>query len=124
MPLQLETLNWIATNLRVPRGRSYDPFAHAEALNIQVLHRPITKSNELWLPDYNTIVLKSGMRAGAQRCALAHGIGHADLGHYRDDAKSEHQADRYASLYLIDPAEFEDAVRWEYDTARIAAELG
>jgi Zn-dependent peptidase ImmA (M78 family) len=76
------------------------------------------------MPEYRTIVIKSGMRAVHQRNALAHGIGHADLGHEDDRPKHEHQADRYASLYLINPTEFAAVAGWTDDPGKIAEELG
>lgn len=111
------------TSLRLPRGRAYDPWAHADAIGLQVIVRPIRTANELWLPEYNTIVIRSGLRASWQRVALAHGIGHADLGHSDDRPKHEHQANRYASLYLVDPLEFADLRRWTDDPGKLAAEL-
>lgn len=114
----------IPGSLKLPRGKAYNPFEHAELLDIQVLFRPIRTANELWLPEYRTIVIKSGMRVVHQRNALAHGIGHADLGHEDDRPKHEHQADRYASLYLIHPDEFAAAAEWNDDLARLSEELG
>jgi Zn-dependent peptidase ImmA (M78 family) len=121
---QHETQSSTPTSLRLPRGRAYDPFAHADALGLQVIFRPIRTANELWMPEYSTIVIKSGMRAVHQRNALAHGIGHAALAHVDDRPKHEHQADRFASLYLIDPAEFAAIARWTDDLDKIASELG
>lgn len=121
---QHETPKWTPTSLRLPRGRAYDPFEHADALGLQVIMRPIRTANELWMPEFQTIVIKSGMRAVHQRNALAHGIGHADLGHVDDRPKFEHAADRYASLYLIDPAEFADVTAWSDDPDKVAGELG
>jgi hypothetical protein len=112
------------TSLTLLRGRAYDPYAHADALGLQVIVRPIRTANELWMPEFFTIVVRSGMRAVHQRNALAHGIGHADLGHVDDRPKFEHAADRYASLYLIDPAELADVAAWSDDPGRVASELG
>ena len=117
------TPNLGPTSLRLPRGRQYDPWAHADALGLQVIVRPIRTAAELWLPEHNTIVIRSGMRAVHQRNALAHGVAHADLGHEDDRPKHEHQADRYASLYLIDPREFQDIRAWTDDVDKIAQEL-
>lgn len=111
------------TSLRLPRGRAYDPWEHADALGIQVIVRPIRTAAELWLPEHNTIVIRSGLRAVHQRIALAHGVAHADLGHEDDRPKHELQADRYASLYLIDPRELEDIRRATDDLGKIATEL-
>ena len=122
--LQRPTTSSTPTSLTLPRGRAYDPFAHADALGLQVIFRPIRTANELWMPEYSTIVIKSGMRAVHQRNALAHGIGHAALAHVDDRPKHEHQADRFASLYLIDPAEFAAVTEWTQDPGKIATELG
>jgi Zn-dependent peptidase ImmA (M78 family) len=85
---------------------SYDPFEHADALGIKVLHRPIRTANGLWLPDHNTIVIKTGLRRILERSTLAHEIGHAELGHVDDCRKHERQADRYAAAHLIDENSF------------------
>jgi len=89
-----------------------------------VLVRPIRTANELWLPDYDTIVLKSGMRAAHMRGALAHEIGHAVLAHEDDRPKHEHQADRYAADNLIDLEECIDVMKWAPDCQKLANELG
>jgi Zn-dependent peptidase ImmA (M78 family) len=88
-----------------------------------VIVRPIRTAVEMWLPQHNTIVIRSGLRSVHQRNALAHGVAHASLGHEDDRPKHEHQADRYASIYLIDPAEFADLCSWTDDAAKIANEL-
>lgn len=85
--------------------------------------RPIRTANELWMPQFHTIVIRSGLRSVHQRNALAHGIGHADLGHEDDRPKHELQADRYASLYLIDPEELASVAAWTDDLDKIATEL-
>lgn len=122
---QPTTPNWEPTSLtRLPRGRAYDPWDHADQIGLQVIVRPIRTAMEMWLPEHNTIVIRSGLRAVHQRNALAHGVAHAELAHEDDRPKHEHQADRYASLYLIDPTEFADLRRWSDDMGRIATELG
>lgn len=122
--LQQRTEKWTPQSLRLPRGTAYNPYHHAEALGIQVLVRPIQKANELWMPDYRTIVLKDGMREVYMRTALAHGIAHAELGHADSRPKHEHQADRFAALYLISPAEYAAAIAWAETAEQVAAELG
>lgn len=122
---QHETTSSGPTSLRLPRGRAYNPWDHADALGIQVIERPIRTANELWMPEFRTIVVRTGLRVIHQRNALAHGIGHADLGHEDDRPKHEHQADRYASLYLIHPLEFEQVAEWAGDDeGLLAQELG
>lgn len=113
------------TSLLLRRGRAYDPWEHAEAIGLQVIERPIRTANELFMPDHRVIVIRSGLRAVHKRNALAHGIAHAELGHRDDRPKHEHQADRFASLYLVHPAEFADVAQWAQDDAGIiCAELG
>ncbi|WP_065961193.1 ImmA/IrrE family metallo-endopeptidase [Curtobacterium sp. UCD-KPL2560] len=102
----------------------YDPYEHAAQLGIDVIHRPIRSANGFWYPDHNLIVIRSGMRAVHDRSALAHEIGHADLGHRDDRPKHEVQADRYAALHLIDDEEAAEICAWTQDPAKIAAELG
>lgn len=101
----------------------YDPYAHAEQLGIEVIHRPIRTANGLWLPDHNTIVIRSGMRAVHDRSALAHELGHAVLGHRDDRPKHEVLADRYAATNLIDLDECRRLLKWVPDSARLAQEL-
>lgn len=121
MPLH-ETQKWTQTNQT--RGRKYDPFAHAEALGIQVLFRAIRTANELWLPDHRTLVIKTSMRIVHQRNACAHGVAHAVFAHEDDRPRHEAQADRYAAENLIDPLELVDLMQWTPDSARLATELG
>jgi Zn-dependent peptidase ImmA (M78 family) len=89
-----------------------------------VLFRPIRTKNELWLPEHQTLVIRESMRSVHRRNACAHGLAHAALGHVDDRPKHEHQADLFASLYLIDPQEFESVRRWAKDVPTIATELG
>jgi len=115
---------WTPTSPTITDGRDYDPFDHAAQLGINVIFRPIRTANELWLPDYDTLVIRTGMRAVHQRTAATHGLGHAVLGHAEDRPKHEVQADRWAAERLIDPLEVRELVKWAPDTARLAAELG
>lgn len=117
--------NWTRTNPTYPEvGRGYDPIGHAEELGIQVLFRPIRTGNELWLPEHQTLVIRSTMRAVNRRNAAAHGIAHALLGHEDDRPKHEVQADRLAAEHLIDYEECVDLMKWTPDCHRLAYELG
>jgi Zn-dependent peptidase ImmA (M78 family) len=93
-------------------------------MGIEVVVRPIRSAHGLWLPEYNTILLHSRLRAGAQRNVLAHEVGHAALAHPDDRPKHERQADVYAARNLIDPAELDDLYKWCPDEQRIVTELG
>lgn len=102
----------------------YDPYAHAERLGIEVIYRPIRSAHELWLPDRNLIVVRSGLRVMHERCALAHGIAHAVLGHRDDRPKHEVQADTLAARNLVDRDALHALTLWAPDCHRLAAELG
>ena len=101
----------------------YDPYAHAERLGIEVIHRPIRTANGMWIPDHNVIVIRSGMKAAYDRSTLAHELGHSSYGHRDDRPKHEVQADRFASENLIDSAEIIELMKWVPDSARLANEL-
>jgi Zn-dependent peptidase ImmA (M78 family) len=118
------TRNSTRTSPITPKARDYDPFAHAEALGIEVIYRPLTTANELWLPDHHTLVIKEGMRQVHRRNACAHGVAHAALAHRDSRPKHEIQADRYASENLIDYDELVELMKWTPDSARLANELG
>jgi Zn-dependent peptidase ImmA (M78 family) len=105
-------------------GRGYDPFLHAELLGIQVIEDRLTRGHEIWMPEFHTIVLEKSLRAVHKRNALAHGLGHAVLGHVDDRPKHEHQADRFAAANLIDPVEFNAVIAWAPDLDRLVSELG
>lgn len=119
-----ETPSRRATNLTLPRGRSYDPWEHADLLGIEVVVRPLRTAHGLWVPDYNTIVVHSKLRATFQRTVLAHEIGHAEHAHRDDRPKHEKQADQFAARNLIDPDELADLYKWCPDEGRIVQELG
>lgn len=112
------------TNHHPHRGRAYDPWAHAEELGIEVLVRPLRTAHELWLPDHNTLVVHSKLRATHQRNALAHGVAHAALAHPDDRPKHELQADRFAARHLICPDELAAVYKWAPDEQSVIAELG
>jgi Zn-dependent peptidase ImmA (M78 family) len=117
--------NWTWTSPKpLDLGRSYDPFAHAEDLGINVILRPIRTANELWLPDYATIVVKSTMRPVWKRSSCAHGVAHALLAHQDDRAKFEIQADRLAGENMIPYDEIAEMVQWSPECHILANEFG
>lgn len=118
------TPNLNKTSPNQPRGRSYDPWAHAHELGIEVVVRPLRSGHELWLPEHRTLLVHSRLRPAHQRSALAHGVAHAYLAHEDDRPKHENQADRFAARHLIDPEELADLYKWCPDEQRIVTELG
>lgn len=118
------TPNDTPQSLLTRRGLAYDPYEHAEALGIQVLHRDICK-DELVMPrEYRTIVVREDLRGAHQRTVLAHGLAHWELMHPDDRPKHEQQADCYAALHLIHPAELADVLAWTTDHWKVGRELG
>lgn len=107
-----------------PRGRAYDPWAHAEELDIVVVVRRLRTAHGRWFPDYQTIVLSDRLRERDKRLVLAHELGHGAMLHMDNSPKNEKQADQFAARNLIDPGELADLYGWCQDERRIAAELG
>jgi len=112
------------TNPTLPKGRAYDPWAHADALGIEVVVRRLRTAHGLWFPEYNQILISDRLRAGDQRLTLSHELGHGVLQHLDDRPKYEKQADQFAARNLIDPDELADLYEWCPDEQRIVAELG
>jgi len=104
---------------------SYDPWEHAARLGIPVSIRRLRRVHGLWLPDYGEIILGEHLKPWAQRCVLAHEIGHAVLGHVDDPPENEWAADRFAGLHLVSPGMLIAAVaKHGPNTAAIGRELG
>lgn len=121
---RVPTLSTSKTNLDTPRGRSYDPWEHAELLGIEVIVRRLRTANGRWFPEYGQILISDRLRVGQQRLVLAHEIGHGALMHPDDRPKHEKQADQFAARNLIDPEELADLYKWCPDEQRIVHELG
>lgn len=112
------------TSLKLPRGRAYDPWEHAEALDIPVYVRRLRTANGIYFREYGEIILSDKLRARDQRLTLSHELGHVELLHQDDRPKHEHQADQFAARNLICPDELADLYEWCPDERRIVAELG
>ena len=75
------------------------------------------------MPKHFTVVLSSGLSYVRARTALAHGIGHYELGHCDDCRENEFAADRFAGVNLISPTEFDRATRRSSNLATISRDL-
>jgi Zn-dependent peptidase ImmA (M78 family) len=104
-------------------GRSYDPFAHAEQLGVQVVYRRLRTANGLWVPDIRTIFLQTRMRALHERSVLSHELGHVCLGHRESNPRNELLADRWAARHLIDTDELHAAAQSTEDIGAWCHEL-
>lgn len=112
------------TSPRTSRGRSYDPWEHADLLGIPVFVRRLRTANGLWMPEYGHILISDRLRVRDQRLVLSHELGHGALLHPDDRPKHEKQADQFAAQNLICPDELADLYEWCQDERRIVAELG
>ena len=113
-----------STSRTCPKGRAYDPWAHAEHLGIEVIVRRLRTANGRWFPEYGQILISDRLRVSQQRLVLAHEIGHGVFGHTDERPKHERQADQFAARNLIDPEELADLYKWCPDEQRIVTELG
>jgi hypothetical protein len=103
---------------------AYDPYEHAAQLGVRVIHRKLTTGTGLWLPDHNIVFIQEHLRVVHDRSALAHELGHSELGHRDDRPKHEVMADRYAAENMVDPEQLLDLMRWSPDPSRWSIEMG
>lgn len=97
----------------------------AVALNVQVCwHKGGNKG--LWVPSRRTVSLRLGLSPIAEKCVLAHELGHARYGHPSGcDPRFEAKADRFAAQLLISPAEYAAAeALYGSHPGSLARELG
>lgn len=84
------------------------------------------------MPAHNVILMRPGLKQVQRRCALAHELGHRELGHtgqceYGDarriGARAEADADAWAARKLITVEQLADVLVWTDDRNEAAAEL-
>lgn len=104
--------------------------AHAADLGTSVTLAKIDDDPHLlgyYSSRFRCVVVRAGMRRRLTRWVLAHELGHAFYDHTCTDvystAANERQADRYAALLLIDPADYARLERINDDAHWIADEL-
>ena len=107
----------------------YDPREHASDLGVPILDYPLRADFGRYIPQLRAILIKPRMRAALERSVIAHELVHAErhesfTGVPLLDLRMERNADRVASLRLIDEAELLDLMRWSSDPGRWAVELG
>ncbi|TPW75492.1 ImmA/IrrE family metallo-endopeptidase [Schumannella soli] len=78
-----------------------DPWDAARQMGIRVETCAIPEAGR-WYDDHRLILLRSGLGPVAERCTLAHELGHAALGHRTSTPRHERAADLWAALRLID----------------------
>jgi Zn-dependent peptidase ImmA (M78 family) len=85
-----------------------------------------------WVPRRRVVLMRPGLEQVERRCALAHELGHRELGHSgqchyadsdRQGGRAEEQADAWASRKLITVAALASVLVWTDDPDEAAAEL-
>jgi len=107
----------------------YVPRQHAADLGVPIIEYPLHADFGRYVPQLGAILIKPRMRAALERSVLAHELVHAERDECQTgvpllDLRMERNADRVASLRLIDEAELLDLMRWSSDPGRWAVELG
>ena len=107
----------------------YDPREHASDLGVPIIDYPLRADFGRYVPALRAILIKPRMRVALERSVIAHELVHAErhesaTGVPLLDLRMERNADRVASLRLIDDAELIDLMRWSHDPGRWAVELG
>lgn len=105
-------------------GTGYDPYAHAERLGIQVVHRTLRTAHGLWVPEIRTVFMHNRLRRAHDRSVLTHELGHICMGHRESTPRHELQADRWAARKLIHPDELARVAQYSPDANVWCHELG
>jgi hypothetical protein len=93
----------------------YDPYEHADRLNIEVVYGTLRTANGL--------ILQPRMRRLLERSVLAHELGHVCLGHRESTPRNERQADRFAARHLIRPGDITRVAQQSPDPGAWCVEL-
>jgi Zn-dependent peptidase ImmA (M78 family) len=108
---------------------TYVPRDHAAELGVPIIDYPLRADFGRYVPQLGAILIKPRMRAALERSVIAHELVHAERHECQTgvpllDLRMERNADRVASLRLIDEDELLDLMRWSTDPGRWAIELG
>ena len=106
----------------------YVPRQHAADLGVPIIDYPLRADFGRYVPQLGAILIKPRMRAALERSVIAHELVHAErhesaTGVPLLDLRMERNADRVATLRLIDEDELLDLMRWTTDPGRWAVEL-
>ena len=107
----------------------YVPRDHAAELGVPIIDYPLRADFGRYVTQLGAILIKPRMRAALERSVIAHELVHAERHECQTgvpllDLRMERNADRVASLRLIDEDELLDLMRWSTDPGRWAIELG
>ncbi|MFL2002176.1 hypothetical protein [Microbacterium sp. A1-JK] len=107
-----------------PCARDYDPWEHAEMLDLPVVFRddlPEIDMVACYSHEHQAIFVRPGLLESVERCAIAHEIVHFEHGDVGTDDIQEERADQIAARRLIRPRRVE--MLNESDPGVVALEL-
>ncbi|MBN9208187.1 MAG: hypothetical protein J0H96_05915 [Microbacterium ginsengisoli] len=109
-----------------PCARDYDPWEHAEILDLPVVFRDDLPDSEMvacYAPEYEAIFVRPGLHGAVERCAIAHEIVHYEQADSGKNDLQEERADRIAARRLIRPRHLERLSDVTEDAAVVALEV-
>lgn len=107
-----------------PCARDYDPWEHAEILDLPVVFRDDLPDPEMvacYSEEHGAVFVRTNLHNAVERCAIAHEIVHFEYGDVGTNDLQEERADRIAARRLIRPGRLEELA--ESDPAVVALEL-
>ncbi|WP_193613118.1 ImmA/IrrE family metallo-endopeptidase [Nocardioides lijunqiniae] len=114
-------------------GGRYNPWRELRMLDELIYEQTDLPSGDAWwVPAHNVILMRPGLKQVQRRCALAHELGHRELGHTgqcnyadasRQGARAEADADAWAARKLITVEQLADVLVWTDDRNEAASEL-
>lgn len=107
-----------------PCARDYDPWEHAEMLDLPVVFRDDLPEDDMvacYSHEHQAIFVRPGLLESVERCAITHEIVHFENGDEGTDDLQEERADQIAARRLIRPSRIE--MLSESDPGMVALEL-
>lgn len=111
----------------------YSPWRELRALESVIFDQvDLPSGNAWWVPGEQVILMRPRLLQVERRCALAHELGHRDLGHSgqcrygdadRQSARAEESADQWAARRLITVDALGSVLVWTDDRDEAAEEL-
>jgi len=108
-----------------PCARSYDPWEHADMLDLPVIFRDLPDENMVaaYSHLHGVVFVRPNLHSATERCALTHEIVHFENHDVGTTKAQEDRADRIAARRLIRPSQIDRLYGLTEDPAVIALEL-
>lgn len=104
----------------------YDPWEHAEILDVPIVFRDDLPSDEMMAAfsvEHQAIFVRSNLHAAVERCSLTHELVHFEYNDVGTTDFQELRADRIAARRLVRPSRLERLYGTTEDPAVVALEL-